>query len=161
MPVTPNISKVERPKKLPIHIKLVVGAVAGAFGTTCIFPIDMIKTRLQSSGQGISPVEVCKKIYHNEGGIRAFYRGLGPNLIGVIPEKAIKLAANEAFREMFEKEDGSIELGHEIIAGAGAGFCQVIATNPMEITKIRMQMQATLPIAERQSTIQVVKVSYS
>ena len=160
MSAAPNISKVEKPKKLPIHIKLVVGAVAGAFGTTCIFPIDMIKTRLQSSGQGISPIEICKKIYHNEGGVRGFYRGLGPNLIGVIPEKAIKLAANEAFREMFEKEDGSIELGHEILAGAGAGFCQVIATNPMEITKIRMQMQATLPIAERQSTIQVVKVSH-
>lgn len=27
----------------------------------------------------------------------------------------------------------------------------------MEITKIRMQMQATLPVAERQSTIEVVK----
>ncbi len=68
-------------------------------------------------------------------------------------------AANEVLREQFEKEDGSIELQHEILAGAGAGFVQVIATNPMEITKIRMQMQATLPIAERQSTIQVVQVT--
>lgn len=31
----------------------------------------------------------------------------------------------------------------------GAGFCQVIATNPMEITKIRMQVQATLPKEQR------------
>lgn len=31
----------------------------------------------------------------------------------------------------------------------GAGFCQCIATNPMEITKIRMQVQATLPKEER------------
>ena len=31
----------------------------------------------------------------------------------------------------------------------GAGFCQVIATNPMEITKIRMQVQATLPPEQR------------
>ena len=34
---------------------------------------------------------------------------------------------------------------------------KVIATNPMEITKIRMQMQATLPAAERKTTIEVVK----
>lgn len=58
------------------------------------------------------------------------------NLIGVIPEKAIKLAANECFREMFEQPDGSIRLHHEVLAGGLAGFCQVIATNPMEITKV-------------------------
>lgn len=34
---------------------------------------------------------------------------------------------------------------------------QVIATNPMEIIKIRMQMQATLPLEQRQTTIEVVK----
>ena len=36
-------------------------------------------------------------------------------------------------------------------------FAQVIATNPMEITKIRMQMQALLPVSERMTTGQVVK----
>lgn len=36
-------------------------------------------------------------------------------------------------------------------------FTSVVATNPMEIVKIRMQMQALLPAAERQSTVQVVK----
>lgn len=40
---------------------------------------------------------------------------------------------------------------------SGAGFCQVVATNPMEIVKIRMQMQALLPPAERQSTMEVVR----
>lgn len=64
---------------------------------------------------------------------------------------------NEYLREMFEHEDGSIDLGHEILAGAGAGFCQVIATNPMEITKIRMQMQATLPVEQRLGLVQVVR----
>jgi hypothetical protein len=44
-----------------------------------------------------------------------------------------------------------------VISGASAGFFQVIATNPMEITKIRLQMQSTLPAAERLNTMQVVK----
>ena len=44
-----------------------------------------------------------------------------------------------------------------MLAGAGAGFVQCIATNPMETTKIRLQMQATLPTAERQSTMGVVR----
>lgn len=66
-------------------------------------------------------------------------------------------AANEFFREKFERDDGSIALRHEILSGAGAGFCQVIATNPMEITKIRMQMQATLPVDQRMSAVQLVR----
>jgi hypothetical protein len=33
----------------------------------------------------------------------------------------------------------------------------VIATNPMEITKIRMQMQALLPPEQRMSAVQVVR----
>ena len=36
-------------------------------------------------------------------------------------------------------------------------FFPVVATNPMEIVKIRMQMQALLPVAERQNTMQVIK----
>jgi len=82
------------------------------------------------------PLDCAAKILRNEG-ILGFYRGLGANLVGVTPEKAIKLAANEFFREHLEKDDGSITLQNEMIAGALAGFCQVIATNPMEITKIR------------------------
>ena len=37
---------------------------------------------------------------------------------------------------------------------SGAGFCQVAATNPMEIVKIRMQTQSLLPAAERQTTME-------
>lgn len=128
----------------------------GVAGTSCIYPIDMIKTRLQASkGLYKGPLHCLQSIYAAEG-IGGFYRGLFANLIGVIPEKAIKLAANEYFRELFERDDGSIALHHEVLSGGLAGFCQVIATNPMEITKIRLQMQSTLPVAERQSMSQVV-----
>lgn len=58
---------------------------------------------------------------------------------------------------MFKRPDGSISHFHEILAGAGAGFCQCIATNPMEITKIRMQIQAQLPAEQRTGLGQVVK----
>ncbi len=52
----------------------------------------MIKTRLQASNKQYSgPVDVFRKIMANEGGVRGFYKGLAPNLVGVTPEKAIKL----------------------------------------------------------------------
>jgi solute carrier family 25 (mitochondrial aspartate/glutamate transporter), member 12/13 len=87
-------TKAEKPKKLPIPIKLTVGALAGAFGTTCIFPIDMVKTRLQASnGLYKGPADVVRKIYATEGGVGGFYKGLAANLVGVTPEKAIKLVS--------------------------------------------------------------------
>lgn len=151
-------TKTQKPKKLPLPVKLIVGALAGIVGTSTIFPIDMIKTRLQAShGKYSGPLDCFRTIIRTEGGFRALYRGLVPNLVGVTPEKAIKLAVNEYLREMYEHDDGSIDLHHEILAGAGAGIAQVIATNPMEITKIRMQMQALLPPAERQTTLQLIK----
>lgn len=75
--------------------------------------------------------------------------GLFANIIGVAPEKAIKLAANDLFRAklagLSQRAQGNPdklppELG--MLAGAMAGTTQVIATNPMETVKIRMQMAA-------------------
>jgi solute carrier family 25 aspartate/glutamate transporter 12/13 len=43
------------------------------------------------------------------------------------------------------------------MAGGGAGFTQVAATNPMEIVKLRMQLQNLKPAAEQLSTMQVVR----
>ena len=44
-----------------------------------------------------------------------------------------------------------------MLSGATAGLFQVIATNPMEIIKIRMQMQSLKPLAEQQSTMEVIQ----
>ena len=89
-----------------MHQKLVVGAVAGIIGTSCIFPIDVVKTRLQNNRpdpktgklryQGI--LHTFRSIVAKEGA-RSLYKGIGANLVGVTPEKAIKLAANDFFRE--------------------------------------------------------------
>jgi solute carrier family 25 aspartate/glutamate transporter 12/13 len=88
------------------------------------------------------PVDCFRKIVRLEGA-RGLYRGLRPNLIGVTPEKAIKLAINDVAREHFTERngDGRIRLWQEMLSGALAGFFQVAATNPMEIVKLRMQLQ--------------------
>lgn len=38
-------------------------------------------------------------------GFLGLYRGLLPQLVGVAPEKAIKLAVNDLLREMFTNQD--------------------------------------------------------
>jgi solute carrier family 25 aspartate/glutamate transporter 12/13 len=126
----------------------VQGGFAGAFGATIVYPIDMVKTRMQNQrstvvGQMLykNSIDCAKKIFQNEGFL-GFYRGLGPQLIGVAPEKAIKLTVNDIVRgRAMDPETGRIKLGWELIAGGTAGGCQVVFTNPLEIVKIRLQIQ--------------------
>ncbi|QPG76648.1 hypothetical protein FOA43_004040 [Brettanomyces nanus] len=122
-----------------------LGSIAGAIGATVVYPIDMLKTRMQNQrGKGIykSYVDCFRTLIRHEG-VRGLYSGLLPQLVGVAPEKAIKLTVNDAVRRMGRRNSphGEITMPWEILAGSCAGACQVIFTNPLEITKIRLQVQ--------------------
>ncbi|KAJ2054849.1 mitochondrial aspartate-glutamate transporter agc1 [Coemansia sp. S2] len=129
--------------------KLGNGAVAGVTGVSIIFPLDMVKTRLQNQKpvNGRLPytggIDCFRQIVGKEG-VRGLYRGLVPNLAGVTPEKAIKLAVNDIMRGILAERIGTtpdrLPVAYGALAGATAGLCQFVATNPMEIVKIRMQV---------------------
>jgi solute carrier family 25 aspartate/glutamate transporter 12/13 len=129
--------------------KLTAGAVAGIVGVSLTFPLDFAKTRLQKQTTlEYTGIWDCLKKVRAERGALAWYSGIRVNLAGIIPEKAIKLACNDQFREMLrDKETGHVGMGAEILAGAGAGFCQVIVTTPMEIVKIRCQLTGASPVS--------------
>ena len=133
-----------------------LGAVAGGIGAAAVYPIDLVKTRIQNqrapgAGGPTGPqysgaLDVLKQVISKEGPV-GLYRGLLPQLVGVAPEKAIKLTVNDMLREAFTnkekvgKDGRGIYLPLEILAGGGAGASQVLFTNPLEITKIRLQVQ--------------------
>ncbi|KAK9952243.1 hypothetical protein ABG768_018096 [Culter alburnus] len=127
-------------KKVSLPAKLINGGVAGLVGVTCVFPIDLAKTRLQNQ-QGArvynGMLDCLAKTIKMEGYF-GMYRGAAVNLTLVTPEKAIKLAANDVFRQKLSK-DGKLPLWGEILAGCGAGTCQVVVTTPMEMLKIQLQ----------------------
>ncbi|KAJ2341772.1 mitochondrial aspartate-glutamate transporter agc1 [Coemansia erecta] len=136
--------------------KLGNGAIAGVTGVSIIFPLDMVKTRLQNQKPvgGKLPysggLDCFQKIVRGEG-VRGLYRGLVPNLAGVTPEKAIKLAVNDIIRGALAQRAGTtpekLPVMYGAVAGASAGLCQVVATNPMEIVKIHLQVAATNTVA--------------
>lgn len=72
-----------------------------AVGATAVYPIDLVKTRLQNQRAGSYVGEVMyrnsfdcfKKVLRHEGFL-GLYRGLAPQLVGVAPEKAIKLTVS-------------------------------------------------------------------
>ncbi|KAL1408030.1 mitochondrial aspartate-glutamate transporter agc1 [Vanrija albida] len=134
----------------------VQGGIAGGIGAFAVYPIDLVKTRLQNQRSTVvgevlyrNWLDCVKKVYANEGGVRAFYRGVLPQLVGVAPEKAIKITVNELVRKKAtDPETGRISLAWELIAGGAAGGCQVSVTNPLEIVKIRLQMAGEMARAD-------------
>ncbi|KAJ0029476.1 hypothetical protein NQD34_004473 [Periophthalmus magnuspinnatus] len=128
-------------KQISLPAKLINGGIAGLIGVTCVFPIDLAKTRLQNQQNGqrlyTSMSDCLIKTIRSEGYF-GMYRGAAVNLTLVTPEKAIKLAANDFFRHHLSK-DGKLTLVKEMLAGCGAGTCQVIVTTPMEMLKIQLQ----------------------
>lgn len=126
----------------------ILGSLAGMIGSSIVYPIDIIKTRMQNQkGNSLySSYPNCfAKLVKNEG-ILGLYSGLLPQIIGVAPEKAIKLTLNDLIRSIGCKNspNGDITLPWEILAGSTAGFFQVAVTNPLEVTKIRLQTQGEL-----------------
>ena len=136
--------------------------------------VDMVKTRLQNQTPHPTTGQLkyrnglhCFRSILAEEGARGFYRGLPANLIGITPEKAIKLAVNDYTRYWFALRQYRTDMAHQqqqlnqhpgshhkkirfdidaipiwqgMLSGAFAGLCQVIVTNPMDVVKINSQM---------------------
>ena len=110
-----------------------LGSIAGAFGAFVVYPIDLAKTRMQNQrsqrvGEKLynNSLDCARKVVRNEG-FRGLYSGVVPQLIGVAPEKAIKLTVNDLIRGHYsDKQSGKIWWPHEILAGGTAGACQVV-----------------------------------
>ncbi|XP_064643384.1 electrogenic aspartate/glutamate antiporter SLC25A12, mitochondrial-like isoform X3 [Lineus longissimus] len=141
-----------------------LGGIAGAIGATCVYPIDLVKTRLQNQRSGSYVGELMyknsfdcfKKVVRYEG-FFGLYRGLLPQLVGVAPEKAIKLTMNDFVRDKTTSSDGEIPFWAEMLAGGCAGGSQVMFTNPLEIVKIRLQVAGEIASQKRVGAISVIK----
>ncbi|XP_058488533.1 solute carrier family 25 member 55a [Solea solea] len=142
-------------QQISLPAKLINGGIAGIVGVTCVFPIDLAKTRLQNQRQGHqvykSMMDCLVKTVRSEGYF-GMYRGAAVNLTLVTPEKAIKLAANDFFRHHLANTGKGLTVFKEMMAGCGAGMCQVIVTTPMEMLKIQLQDAGRL-VAQHQKPV--------
>ncbi|XP_040213690.1 calcium-binding mitochondrial carrier protein Aralar1 [Rana temporaria] len=143
--------------------RFMLGAIAGAVGATAVYPIDLVKTRMQNQRSSFvgelvykNSFDCFKKVLRYEG-FFGLYRGLLPQLVGVAPEKAIKLTVNDFIRDKFTQRDGSIPMLAEIMAGGCAGGSQVIFTNPLEIVKIRLQVAGEITTGPKVRALAVIR----
>ncbi|KAF7243154.1 Solute carrier family 25 member 36 [Varanus komodoensis] len=115
----------------------------GTVGAILTCPLEVVKTRLQSSSVTLYISEVhlntvngatvnrvtrvspgplhCLKMILQKEGPRSLFRGLGPNLVGVAPSRAIYFAAYSNCKEMlnniFEPESTQVHMTSAGVAG--------------------------------------------
>ncbi|OJJ34144.1 hypothetical protein ASPWEDRAFT_42060 [Aspergillus wentii DTO 134E9] len=140
---------------------------------TLTSPLDVLKTRLQSdfyqsqlqSLRASHPMppssslaslprsaimhfsetfQILRSIHVHEGW-RALFKGLGPNLIGVVPARAINFYVygngKRILSEYFNYHDAQkTPVGVHLTAAAVAGIATGTATNPIWLVKTRLQL---------------------
>uniref|UniRef100_A0A667ZFE3 Solute carrier family 25 member 13 n=1 Tax=Myripristis murdjan TaxID=586833 RepID=A0A667ZFE3_9TELE len=140
--------------------RFTLGSVAGAVGATAVYPIDLVKTRMQNqrtSGSLVGELmyknsfDCFKKVVRYEG-FFGLYRGM------YTQTHAYKyMLVNDFVRGKTRQKDGTVPLAAEILAGGCAGGSQVIFTNPLEIVKIRLQVAGEITTGPRVSALSVIR----
>ncbi|KAF9671795.1 hypothetical protein SADUNF_Sadunf12G0085700 [Salix dunnii] len=127
--------------------RLLAGGMAGAVAQTAIYPMDLVKTRLQTcvceSGKAPNLGALTKDIWIQEGP-RAFYKGIVPSLLGIIPYAGIDLAAYETLKDMsktymlHDSEPGPLV---QLCCGTISGALGATCVYPLQVIRTRMQAQ--------------------
>jgi len=77
-----------------------IGAFSGAFGASIVYPINLLRTRLQAQGTVLHPptysgiIDVAQKTVKNEG-VKGLFKGITPNLLKVVPAVSITYVVYE------------------------------------------------------------------
>lgn len=121
-----------------------VAALAGSAGAIAAYPIDYVKSQLQTEegrAKYKNGIEAATDIIRSSPvGPFALYRGVWVNILGIAPEKTIKLTVNDYARlALTAHYGGQLPIAGEMLCGGIAGMSQVVVTNPLEVIKVKVQ----------------------
>lgn len=148
--------------KIQTHERFMAGSLAGATAQTAIYPMEVMKTRLtlRKTGQYSGMFDCAKKILKKEG-VKAFYKGYIPNILGIIPYAGIDLAVYESLKNAWLSRyaKDTANPGVLVLLGCGtlSSTCGQLASYPLALIRTRMQAQASMEGSEQMAMNQMVK----
>lgn len=133
------------PVPLPTYYTLGAGAVAGIFELACLYPLDVVKTRLQLQRQARSDAprgiaRMLVSIVRHEG-LATLYRGIAPLLVLEAPKRALKFGANDAWGKAMRPVVRHQRV-RAVVTGCLAGATESLMVVPFELVKVRLQDRA-------------------
>lgn len=132
-------------RPMSIYERFAAGACAGGISQTAIYPMEVLKTRLalRKTGQYSSILDAALKIYATEG-VRSFYRGYMPNLLGIIPYAGIDLAVYETLKNNYLSQyDSKQQPSFWVLLACGSVSSTLgqVCSYPLALVRTRLQAQ--------------------
>lgn len=132
--------------------KFLFGGLSGCGATLIVQPLDLIKTRLQLSGEGgstrahKSTLHAITNVVRSEG-IVNLYNGLSAALFRQVTYTTTRMGV---FQFLMDR-NSSPTFAHRIAFGAIAGGLAGMVGNPAEVVLVRMTADGRLPEAQRRN----------
>ena len=140
--------------RLPrVVINFSVGALAGAGAQTILYPAEVIKTRyvVSKSGEFKGGIRDVISSAYRQGGMSEFYRGLVPNMVGILLYRGMEVGAFYTIRQtvmqqrFVDAKPGDPHPEFSILDSARCGTVSSIfaqtATYPLNVVRTRLQTQ--------------------
>lgn len=131
-------------RPMSIYERFAAGACAGGISQTAIYPLEVLKTRLAlgKTGQYTSIVDAAMKIYANEG-IKSFYRGYIPNILGILPYAGIDLAVYETLKKKYISTHENKQPSFWLLLACGSASSTLgqVCSYPLALIRTRLQAQ--------------------
>ncbi|KAG7211499.1 hypothetical protein KM043_010769 [Ampulex compressa] len=137
--------KGEDTRELGLYERFVAGSMAGGISQSSIYPLEVLKTRLalRKTGEFSGMVDAAKKIYR-QGGLRSFYRGYVPNLIGILPYAGIDLAVYETLKNSYLRTHDKSEqpaFWVLLLCGTASSTAGQVCSYPLALVRTRLQAE--------------------
>ncbi|KAI9034508.1 mitochondrial carrier domain-containing protein [Hyaloraphidium curvatum] len=151
-------------KALSPQGKFLAGSIAGLVAQTLTYPLDSLKIRLMSnvattaSGAAKASDGGVVGVFRDmlAEGPSAFFRGIVPASIGVIPYAGINLGVHENLKTWYQARNPEVkEIPVVAILGIGcfSGSVACVAVYPLQVIRTRMQSQGSPSNPNRYSGI--------
>lgn len=155
---------------LPALGHAVAGGAATAITKLLLYPLDLVTARMQVQRQLSGPkeapsaardadaeytslVDAARKIYADEGGLRAFYTGCAPDVVKGLADSFLFFLAYTVLRQYELKRHGDrLPVSRELGVGVLAGALSKLVTTPLQTVITRQQTAALVSARDPTST---------
>lgn len=136
----------ELPPNTPLGISMAAGGIAGIMEHTVMFPVDVIKTRMQVAGSGNiykGLISSISKVTSSEGAA-ALWRGAASVVLGAGPAHAMHFAVYEAVTSLGQENGHASVPSPKVsaLAGVAATMTSDAFMTPFDVIKQRMQLNS-------------------
>ena len=139
----------ENRSEITVGQRFLAGSIAGFVAQTTIYPLEVVKTRLAIAynNQYAGLWDCVGRIMSREG-VRGFFKGWVPNMLGILPYAGIDLTIYETSKNAYLKRyhpnnQGDPGVFLPVACGTFSCTCGQLCCYPLSLVRTRLQARIT------------------